>query len=127
MATDWADWARLTNALEQRSGGFCEACGRRRLEYNSHRHHRRLRSQGGKDTLDNLVIICRECHQLIHEQPKQSIAEGFIVPSWALPAQVPIMNPRFRVAGVDTPIRPVFLTPEGTYELREEVCGEQVE
>lgn len=32
-----------------------------------HAHHVRLRSQGGPDTVDNLLSICMECHRYIHD------------------------------------------------------------
>lgn len=31
-----------------------------------HIHHRRLRSQGGPDTLENLMVICDHHHHLAH-------------------------------------------------------------
>ena len=37
-------------------------------------HHKVFRSQNGKDTLDNLVVVCQTCHKQIHE--------GFIQPKW---------------------------------------------
>ncbi len=38
---------------------LCEKCGKKRvLDW----HHKVKRSQGGQDTRDNLVALCRECH-----------------------------------------------------------------
>ena len=30
-------------------------------------HHIKFRSQGGKDTLDNLVTLCWTCHRAVHD------------------------------------------------------------
>lgn len=32
----------------------------------AHVHHRRLRSQGGPDTLENLMLLCDHHHHLAH-------------------------------------------------------------
>jgi 5-methylcytosine-specific restriction endonuclease McrA len=33
-------------------------------------HHITYRSQGGKDTLDNLILLCLYCHQKVHSNKK---------------------------------------------------------
>jgi len=35
-------------------------------------HHRLMRSQGGKDSLDNLISVCRAHHDWIHAHPARS-------------------------------------------------------
>ena len=42
----------------ERDGNCCVICGK----YGCDVHHIVFRSQGGKSTLDNLVCLCRECH-----------------------------------------------------------------
>jgi 5-methylcytosine-specific restriction endonuclease McrA len=43
----------------QHWGAFCMACGRRGpLDL----HHVVKRSQGGQDTVENIVPLCRRCH-----------------------------------------------------------------
>ncbi len=37
-------------------------CGKRCVDV----HHITPRSQGGKDTIDNLMGLCRECHHEVH-------------------------------------------------------------
>jgi 5-methylcytosine-specific restriction endonuclease McrA len=41
-------------------------------------HHVLRRSQGGLDTLDNLVTLCRACHSWVHEHPAASIERGLL-------------------------------------------------
>ncbi len=55
-------------ALEERSGGMCEAgCGRRAQDI----HHRRFLSRGGRHNLANLLALCGSgnhtgCHGIAH-------------------------------------------------------------
>lgn len=73
------------------------------------RHHRKLRSQGGQDSIENLVLLCPHCHKiLIHGRPARSYARGFLVHSWDDPAKVPV-----RLASVGM----ALLTEEGWYTL----------
>ena len=49
----------------------CESCSRvlknyRKAQY----HHRQLYSEGGKTKKDNIMVLCRDCHQLIHGRRK---------------------------------------------------------
>lgn len=113
MATDWV---AITEALLARCGGYCERCGFGVHSYAAHRHHRRLRSQGGKDTMDNLVYLCPSCHQWVHQYPKDATAEGFIVPSWADPEDTPVYINRLRMN--------VWLLPEGKYQVRDQESEE---
>ena len=56
-----------------------------------HVHHRKLRAQGGDDSLPNCILLCRECHELVHSRRAEvGIPGGFIVPSWADPLEVPV-------------------------------------
>jgi len=42
----------------------CRYCGNReRL----HPHHIKFKSQGRKDSLDNLVTLCSNCHRRVHD------------------------------------------------------------
>lgn len=54
-----------------------------------HRHHRRLRSQGGTDDGANLLAVCFSCHEHIHRHPWWARSWGLLVPSWQDPAEVP--------------------------------------
>ncbi len=59
-------WAELRCNLLKESDGHCARCdiyrGKRGLDL----HHITPRSRGGRDEEDNLVPLCRECHDDIH-------------------------------------------------------------
>src|SRR6266540_2211502 len=56
---------------------LCEICGN---WPSVHKHHRKLRSQGGTDgpTMD----LCAPCHQYVHDHPKNSYEQGWLIHSW---------------------------------------------
>lgn len=41
-------------------------------------HHVLRRSQGGPDTVENLIAVCRSHHDWIHQHPAKSYALGFL-------------------------------------------------
>ena len=41
-------------------------------------HHVIRRSQGGKDSIGNLVAVHRLCHSYIHEHPSEAKSRGFL-------------------------------------------------
>lgn len=41
-------------------------------------HHALMKSQGGKDTLDDLIAVCRAHHEHIHANPTQSYELGLL-------------------------------------------------
>ena len=49
----------------ERDGGVCQKCGKW-VEPGTIPHHIQFRSQGGGDTLDNLELLCMECHYRRH-------------------------------------------------------------
>lgn len=69
-------WVR--NRVKQRSDGWCEVralgCELRAV----HVHHKKLRSQGGKDTVGNLLHVCAWCHRWVHEHPREARKRGWI-------------------------------------------------
>lgn len=87
---------KLIELVQQRAGGYCEICGRVATESMA-LHHRKLKSRGGKDEVANLLWIHHECHNMgthgVHNQIKEATAHGWIVNSWANPAQVPVLRP----------------------------------
>ncbi|MGG7510873.1 HNH endonuclease [Plantibacter sp. YIM 135249] len=108
-----AEQARLSkaayDAVATRSGGVCEGCGRRRA---TEMHHRRYRSQGGRDEVTNLLHLCGRgnasgCHGIAHTGPGREA--GFSVHSLATPAEVPV---NYRLAGL------ALLTDDVTDEHR---------
>lgn len=72
--------------------GECQA----RLEgcsgWANHRHHRKLRKQGGSDGPENLVDVCWSCHRKIHAEPLRSYELGLLVHSWEDPAEIPVLR-----------------------------------
>jgi len=87
--------AQIAEMVLERAGFYCEKCGK--VGHNFALHHRKLKSQGGQDEVCNLIAVHHECHnmgsQAIHMNPKESIANGWIVPSWADPASYPLILP----------------------------------
>lgn len=83
---------RVANLVLLRAGNYCEKCGMPCDDFAL--HHRKLRSQGGKDEPCNLIAVHHKCHNLgtdsIHNQPEKSRVKGWIVPSWAEPSDYPL-------------------------------------
>ena len=58
-AASWPEWAAIREQVLSRAKWRCQACRLRRLDV----HHVVKRSQGGSDfDLDQLVALCRWCH-----------------------------------------------------------------
>ena len=74
-------------AVAARSGGVCEACGAAAA---SHVHHRKLRSQGGDNSPENLLHCCHGCHQQIHLNPERAYELGLLVRFTDDPAAVAV-------------------------------------
>ena len=45
-------------------------------------HHIKRRSQGGEDTIDNLISLCRAHHDWVHQHPDESYQLGFLKHGW---------------------------------------------
>lgn len=86
------DWRPINAALERRSQGYCERCGKPTTIDLGHRHHRQLRSQGGDNSLSNLVLVCGVCHGEIHQRPALAYLDGWLVKSHDDPAAVPLKH-----------------------------------
>jgi hypothetical protein len=50
------DWKHLRELVLARCKAYCEKCGLGLTE-DFALHHRKLRSRGGKDTVDNLIAL----------------------------------------------------------------------
>lgn len=69
---------RVTPALVNRSGGRCELADDT-CSGEFHRHHRKMRSQGGDNQIDNLLLVCDRHHRYIHANPAESYDNGWLV------------------------------------------------
>ena len=56
---------RLKDALVRSRGPRCEHCQHPNIPI-LHVHHIKERSEGGSDDLDNLLLVCPNCHTTIH-------------------------------------------------------------
>ena len=70
----------VADAVIARSGEKCEArlseaCTGRGQQL----HHRLRRSAGGGHTVDNILHVCRPCHDAIHGSPAVSYQLGFLI------------------------------------------------
>ena len=87
--------SKLTKAerdrLTARSGGICELCG---VDPATNWHHRKNRSQGGKNNLGNALHLCGSgttgCHGWVTENPAKAYEMGWSVRSGFNPADVPV-------------------------------------
>lgn len=66
----------ITPALTARSHGICEMCGYQPAVI---RHHKLRRSQGGKNTLENLLHLCTEDHDRVHAFPAWAYERGWLL------------------------------------------------
>ena len=57
-------WIRLKDEVWARDRGVCQLCYRDTVvpEF----HHVIYKSQGGSDTIDNILLLCFDCHHTIH-------------------------------------------------------------
>lgn len=79
----------------ERSGGRCEKCGLA-LGDIWECHHRKLRSQGGDDSVCNLLALHGDCHNAgspgsVHSRPGLSYGAGYLVRRYLDPRDVPVL------------------------------------
>lgn len=73
--------------IHERAEGHCEGCGLP-LSGKVDLHHRKLRSQGGAHTVENLIAVHHRGHMAIHANPKRSYELGHMVRGSSDPATV---------------------------------------
>ena len=56
--------AKLAKQVIERSGGVCENCNSNQGPLDI--HHILFKSHGGRDEIENLILLCRECHERAH-------------------------------------------------------------
>jgi len=104
----------LRELVWSRCKGYCEKCATP-LFYDSYAlHHRKLKSRGGKDEVENLVALHHACHNTgtdsVHLNPSKAEQTGHMVGSWQEPSECPVT-----LGGGES----VILTAEGTYKYLE--------
>lgn len=72
-----AEWAKVTREAIK-AAVVCGVVSVDCTGYATEGHHRKLRSQGGTDTLSNCVPTCAACHRYIHNNPAWAVRSGFI-------------------------------------------------
>lgn len=89
--------------IRERDQGRCARCGQAQ---NLNVHHRRRRSQGGKDTWANLVTLCATCHQWVHLHPFTAMNDGWLIRAGSTPEDTPLQHYCW-------PAYPVWLAGDG--------------
>lgn len=85
-------WEKVRRLVLARDGENCLRC----LQPATDVHHRLPRGMGGTRNeyitfgVANLVSLCRECHNFIHQHPALAYETGFLVHSWDDPADIPL-------------------------------------
>ena len=71
--------------VDARDGSLCRVCALP-LRDGAHHHHIVNRSLGGKDTTENLVLVCPSCHVLIHQKRVlvSGSGDGPLAVSWRI-------------------------------------------
>jgi hypothetical protein len=86
------EFKHMRPVIAARSAGRCEIEGPGCTGLGEHVHHRKMRSQGGDNSLACLVHACNHCHKRIHEHPEESYANGWLLHFWQDPAAVVIVR-----------------------------------
>lgn len=99
---------RVRDAVVDREDRCCARCGQ--WAEGGSLHHRRLKSAGGKNTIQNLILLCGSgttgCHGWAHHERLDALAVGLIVRGFHNPAERPV-----KVYGHGW----VYLHPSGVY------------
>jgi len=65
-------YKRLQEAVAQRDDFQCQICGKHTEDPP---HHIRYRSDSGPDIMDNLAMVCADCHYSIHHGSLSDVIE----------------------------------------------------
>lgn len=110
-------WQQTVAAVHERDGYRCLIC--LQFEDTLDPHHRRLKQSGGSkapdtDSAQNLVTLCRTCHDGVHAERIDAEKTGYIVPSGKNPAAIPIAHREYGE---------IYLTAACTYEPARVIDG----
>ena len=83
----------LRDAVWNRSRGYCEKCGLPLHQDSWNWHHRKIKSQGGQDLVENGLALHFSCHRWIHDNPAESYKYGYMVPNGDTPLGLPVLLP----------------------------------
>ena len=61
---DGEGFYNVKSAVLSRDNYTCQICGAKQAKLEV--HHIRLRSEGGSNRMDNLVVLCKDCHAKVH-------------------------------------------------------------
>ena len=61
---DGEGFYNVKSAVLSRDNYTCQICGVKQAKLEV--HHIRLRSEGGSNRMDNLVVLCKDCHAKVH-------------------------------------------------------------
>jgi hypothetical protein len=81
----------MRGAILELAGGCCGMCGRALPGY-WECHHRRLRSQGGRDEIANALALHFACHDFAHDNRTWAWVRGYIVHRPDEPATRPVLR-----------------------------------
>jgi 5-methylcytosine-specific restriction protein A len=106
----------VVDAVYERAGHSCEACGGAvgpQRGHDHHLHHRRPRAAGGSRRPDtnlpsNLLLLCPPCHEGIESHRATAVMAGWLVPQVGDPAATAVLVCRDRW---------VYLTASGAYSI----------
>ena len=76
MKKDLRELRAVKPQLLERSHGVCEVCFSARAS--GHPHHIQRRSQGGDNSLENLLDTCDPCHRRIHDNPEWALEAEYL-------------------------------------------------
>jgi len=60
----------IRQRLLEECEGLCQNCGRWPDHYGLSLHHIIFKSRGGKSTIENCCLVCRACHDGVHQGRK---------------------------------------------------------
>ena len=62
------DWRKLVDELYKRENHFCQGCGKWLRRCEAAPHHIKTVGAFGGDVLENLAMLCKECHEVTSKE-----------------------------------------------------------